>query len=48
MEDTITVDSKMGEYFVLTNKLRFKCGKLQQMWQGSAGTENWVEVEHVN
>ena len=38
----------IGVCYSKTINLRFKNQKLQQMWQGSDGSEKWENVETIN
>jgi hypothetical protein len=39
---------KESEYYIKTMSLRIFNGVLQQMWQGSEGTQEWKDVEIIN
>ena len=40
--------AEWSESFHLTPGLRFKAGRLQQLWQGSRGTHKWEDVPSVD
>ena len=42
------IDKMLPEDFRLTTGLRFKAGRLQQLWQGSGGTQKWEDVPSVD